>query len=55
MAINQSQFQAGLSMREFFERYGSEAQCERLWQRLAGQRAGATERLRKQVMARSRR
>ena len=28
MAINQIQFQAGLSMREFFERYGSEAQCE---------------------------
>ena len=28
MAINQIQFQAGLSMREFFERYGSEEQCE---------------------------
>lgn len=28
MAINHIQFQAGLSMREFFERYGSEAQCE---------------------------
>ena len=28
MAINQIQFQAGLSMREFFECYGSEAQCE---------------------------
>ena len=28
MAVNQIQFQAGLSVREFFERYGSEEQCE---------------------------
>jgi ribosomal protein L37AE/L43A len=28
MAINQIQFQAGLSVREFFERYGTEARCD---------------------------
>jgi hypothetical protein len=28
MAMNRVQFQPGLSMAEFFERYGSEAQCE---------------------------
>jgi len=28
MAMNRIQFQPGLSMREFFERYGTEAQCE---------------------------
>jgi transposase-like protein len=28
MAINQIQFQAGLSLREFYEHYGSEQQCE---------------------------
>lgn len=28
MAINQIQFQAGLSLREFHERYGNEEQCE---------------------------
>lgn len=28
MAMNRIQFQAGVSMPEFFERYGSEAQCE---------------------------
>ena len=28
MAINQVQFQSGLSLHEFFERYGSEVQCE---------------------------
>jgi hypothetical protein len=28
MAINQVQFQAGLSLHDFFERYGCEAQCE---------------------------
>ena len=27
MPINRVQFQKGLSMAEFFERYGSEAQC----------------------------
>ena len=28
MAMNRVQFQPGLSMAEFFERYGSEEQCE---------------------------
>jgi hypothetical protein len=28
MATNRVQFQRGWSMAEFFERYGSEAQCE---------------------------
>ena len=28
MAMNQVQFQPGLSMSEFFERYGTEEKCE---------------------------
>ena len=28
MAMNRVQFQAGLSMAEFMDRYGSEEQCE---------------------------
>lgn len=28
MATNKVQFQAGLSMSEFFERFGTDAQCE---------------------------
>ncbi len=36
MKMNRIQFQPGLSMPEFFERYGSEAQCQSALQRRAG-------------------
>ena len=36
MAMNRVQFQAGLSMREFMARYGTEAQCAAAWRPSAG-------------------
>ena len=38
MKVNRVQFQPGLSMPEFYERYGTEAQCRAALERRAGPR-----------------